>query len=390
MASIYLDNNATTKVDESVMSIMNACFNTRYHNPSTRYLRGYKLHTGLNFARDRVGELIQADGSQIFFTSGGTESNNAALRLLVSLAKPCTIITSQIEHKSVLDMAEHLAKADYVSHVTVAPTASGEVTAQSMVDAVNALPAGWTAVVSVMWANNETGVVNDIPSIADALDPLENNVLFHTDAVQAAGKIPLSISGHRIHMVSLSAHKLHGPKGVGALYIDKWTKQALKERIAYGGPQESDLRGGTENVPGIMGFSRAAILALEALYSGEMSKLETMRDSFESTMLAEFDNAQVNGSGTRLPHVSNMSFRNLDSETIIFMADEDGVEISSGSACASADPEPSYVLAAMGVPEDYALGAIRVSLSRLTEEAEMTSATNTLKAIIEQLNSLTS
>jgi len=376
---IYVDNNATTKVAPEVLEEMLPYFNEYYGNPSSMHTFGGMVEHKIVEARERSAKLLGASPEEIIFTSCGTESDSTAIRAAI-LSNPNKkhIITSRVEHPAVKNLYEYLSKNGY--RATFVP-----------VDRKGRLDLDYlyknldedTAIVSIMWANNESGVIFPIEEIGRVLK--EKGIVFHTDAVQAVGKIPIDLKNTAVDMLSLSGHKLHGPKGVGALYVRKGTKYSP---FLIGGHQEKGRRGGTENVASIIGLGKASELAAANL-SDESIKVKPLRDKLEAELLNRIPNSMVNGDRDhRLPNTTSIAFEYVEGEAILLMMDEYGICASSGSACTSGSLEPSHVLRAMGVPFTAAHGSIRFSLSIYNTEEEIDFIIEKLPPIIARLREL--
>lgn len=351
---IYLDNNATTRVHKEVFEAMLPHFTRLFGNPSSMHLCGGVVAKQVREARERIGALMGADPDEIIFTSGGTESDNLAIRgILESNPAKKHIITTRVEHPGVLSTARWLESRGY--DVTFLDVDNG---GNLNLEAYKASFRPDTAVVSVMWANNETGVLFPVEEMASYAR--ERNVPFHTDAVQAVGKIPINLKELNIDLLSLSGHKLHGPKGIGALYVRKGVRISP---ILLGGHQEHGKRPGTENVPAIVGLGKASDLALKNM-EDENTRVKQLRDKLENALVSKIPRSQVNGSRRRrLPNTSNISFEYVEGEAILLMMNELRIAASSGSACTSGSLEPSHVLRAMGIPFTMIHGSVRFSLS---------------------------
>ncbi|MDX9787250.1 MAG: cysteine desulfurase NifS [Desulfobacterales bacterium] len=379
MAVIYMDNNATTKVAPEVLEAMLPYFTEHYGNPSSMHTFGGSVAKKITDAREKVAALTGATPGEIVFTSCGTESDNTAIHAAIrSNPDKKHIITTRVEHPAVKNVFERLSKQGY--RVTFVP-----------VDREGRLDTAYlysrlsddTAIVSVMWANNETGVIFPIPEIAEKVH--EKGIVFHTDAVQAVGKIPIDLAQNRVDMLSLSGHKLHGPKGIGALYVRKGTKFSP---FLLGGHQEHGRRGGTENVAAIIGLGRASELAAQQM-SEETTRVRRLRDKLEIELIKKIPNAFINGDwDQRLPNTTSIAFEYVEGESILLLMDQHGICASSGSACTSGSLEPSHVLRAMGVPFTAAHGSIRFSLSVYNTEAEIDLVIEKLPPIIERLRSM--
>ncbi|MGQ9662917.1 MAG: cysteine desulfurase NifS [Kiritimatiellia bacterium] len=376
MKVIYLDNNATTKVAPEVIEAMMPFLTDLWGNPSSMHSFGGRVARHLNHARGQVAALIGADPSEIVFTSCGTESNNAAINGVVEAEGPrIRIVTTRVEHLAVLAPCRRLADHGY-DVVELGVDEKGQLSLDELRRAV----AHYPTLVSIMWANNETGVIFPMGKIAQIVK--EAGAILHTDAVQAVGKIPIDLGKIPIDLLSLSGHKIHGPKGIGALFIRRGTK--IKPFI-LGGHQEHGRRAGTENVPYIVGLGRAAELAAHYLPT-EMTRVATLRDRLESGILASCPDSRVNGDREqRLPNTTNISFEYIEGEAILYLLNELGIAASSGSACTSGSLEPSHVLRAMGVPFTAAHGSIRFSLSRYNNEDEIETVIREMPGIVNKL-----
>jgi cysteine desulfurase len=379
MKTIYLDNNATTRVATEVLESMLPFFRDLYGNPSSMHSFGGQVGRSIREAREKTAALIGAESDEIVFTSCGTESDNAAIRsALVIQPDKRHIVTSRVEHPAVKALCTDLAAQGY--RVTELP-----VDKEGMLDLdqyEKSLTPD-TAVVSLMWANNETGVLFPVEKAAEIAH--ERGILFHTDAVQAVGKIPISMKANAIDMLSLSGHKLHAPKGIGVLYLRRGTKFSP---FLIGGHQEKGRRGGTENTSGIVGLGKACELAAKEMET-ENTTVKKLRDKLERELLDRIPNSRVNGDRlNRLPNTTNISFEFVEGEGILLLMDQYGICASSGSACTSGSLQPSHVLRAMGVPFTMAHGSIRFSLSIYNTEAEIDYVREKLPSIIERLRSM--
>lgn len=376
---IYLDNSATTRVDEAVLKAMIPCFQENFGNASSIHTFGQEARAAVEESRHAVADLLGADTREIVFTSGGTESDNAALwGVFRSACRPGNhVITTKIEHPAILATCKALEAAG--AEVTYVPVgASGCVDPAAVAGAIRDA----TILVSVMHANNETGVVQPIEEISAIAR--EHGIVMHTDAVQSVGKIPINCRKLGADLLSLSGHKIHAPKGVGALYIRKGTKLVP---FMTGGSHERKRRAGTENVPGIVGLGAAARLALERL--PEMAtRVAALRDRMESHALSRIAGVRVNGSSARLPNIVNLSFENLEGEAAVIALDLEGVAAATGSACSSGSLEPSHVLMAMGLRSEVVQGSLRFSLCHHNTEAEIDQAVDILKRVTERLRRL--
>ena len=362
---IYLDNNATTKVDERIFEEMKPYFCEKYGNPSSIHAFGGEVSHAVKKARNQVKEMLGAENErEIIFTAGGSESANMAIKGVLDLNKDKKhIITSKVEHPCVLNLYKWLEKRGYrVTYLGV--NSEGELDLNELRESVTED----TALVSVMYANNETGVIFPIEQMGEIIKSKNKNTKFFVDAVQAAGKIPINVSDMQIDMLGISGHKIHAPKGVGALYIKKGT---MLTPLVMGGHQEFGKRAGTENVTSIIGLGMAADLAVDALKE-ENTTVKALRDKLEKGLLERIYNARVNGGkANRVPNTSNISFEYIEGELILLHLSDIGICASSGSACTSGSLEPSHVLKAMGIPFTSMHGSVRWSLSRFTTEEEI-------------------
>jgi cysteine desulfurase len=363
MKTIYLDNNATTRVADEVVEAIKPFFTERYGNPSSMHFFGGSVAREIADARANLAELLGASSQEIVFTSGGTESDSTAiLSALNTLPERREIVATRVEHPAVLNLCKYLARFKGFTVKWMSVDKSGMIDMEDVRRAIN----DKTAIVSVMWANNETGVMFPVVEIAEIA--AGHGALMHTDAVQAVGKVPINLSKTNINFLSLSGHKLHAPKGIGALYIKKGTRFSP---FMVGGHQESSRRGGTENVPGIVGLGEAARLAMNNFHE-ENTRVKKMRDRLQQGILEKVSQARVNGHfEQRLPNTLNIGFEFVEGEAILMRLDEKGICASSGSACTSGSLEPSHVLRAMGVPFTAVHGSIRYSLSRYNTENEI-------------------
>ena len=363
---IYLDNNATTAIDPRVLGTLESALRDVFGNASSIHQEGQNARRLIEEARDSVARLIGATARDVVFTSGGTESNNAAIFGAAGSSVRCHIVTTAVEHPSVAEAVAELERRG--CEVTrVPPSRSGEVAAEAVIAAIR----DDTRLVAVMLANNETGVVQPVEPIGRACR--ERAVHFHCDAVQAAGKIPVDIEAIGCDTLSLSGHKLHAPKGIGALYIRRGVTMAAH---IIGGAQERRRRAGTENVPLAAAFGAAAALPVA------VEKIASLRDHFEAALRASLD-ITINGSGMRrLPNTSNITFRGADGEGIVIALDLAGIAVSTGSACSSGRVEPSPVLLAMGLSPEEARATVRFSLSRFTTGEEIDRTVAILQEVV--------
>jgi len=377
---VYLDNNATTKVDPQALEAMLPYFSDYYGNPSSMHSFGGGVAAHIRTAREQLARLLGASADEIVFTSCGTESDSTAIRAAIeSYPAKRHLVTSRVEHPAIKNLFETLSKKGY--RTTFVPVdGQGRLDLDYFYDSLS----DDTAIVSLMWANNETGVIFPVEEISRAVK--ERGIVFHTDAVQTVGKIPIDLGNTGIDMLSLSGHKIHGPKGIGALYIRKGTKFAP---FMIGGHQEKGRRGGTENTAAIVGLGKAAELAKQHLDAGDYRCVSELRDRLENAILAGVPNTMVNGDREhRLPNTSSVAFEYVEGEAILLMLNEHGICASSGSACTSGSLEPSHVLRAMGVPFTAAHGSIRFSLSRYTTAKEIDLVLEKLPPIIARLREL--
>jgi cysteine desulfurase len=376
MSVIYLDNNATTRVDEAVLEEMLPYLSEYYGNPSSMHTFGGQLSRSLEQAREKVAALLGAQPTEIIFTSCGTEGDNAAIRAaLITQPDKKHIVTTAVEHPAVYSLCKRLEKEGY--RVTYLP-----VNGKGLIDLkeLKAALTDDTALVSVMCANNETGTIFPIERIGQIVK--ERGILFHVDAVQAVGKVPLNMSESTVDFLVLSGHKLHAPKGIGVLYVRKGVRF---RPLLIGGHQERGRRGGTSNVPAIIGLGKAAELAIQHV-TEEVTQVKELRDRLEQGLLSRISDCQLNGHPSmRLPNTTNIGFKYIEGEAILLSLDRFGICASSGSACTSGSLEPSHVLRAMGLPYTLLHGSIRFSLSRYTTSAEIDRVLEVMPPIVERL-----
>ena len=379
MRVVYLDNNATTAVAPEVLDAMLPFLKERYGNPSSMHAFGGSVAHDLQRSREQVAALLGADPSEIIFTSCGTESDTTAIRgALECNPGKRHVVTSRVEHPAVRGLCKWLGGRGYrVTELSVDGTGMLDL------DAVEAALTPDTAVVSIMYANNETGIIFPVERIAEMCKV--RGIPFHTDAVQAVGKVPLNMPRNAIDMLALSGHKLHAPKGVGALYVRKGTRFAP---WLIGGHQENGRRAGTENIASIVGLGKACELAAAAMEE-ENTRVRKLRDRLETEILGRVAYSRINGSREfRLPNTTNISFAFVEGEAILLRLDRAGICASSGSACTSGSLQPSHVLSAMGVPLSYKQSATRFSLSRYNTDEDVDYVIQTLPGIIEQLRQI--
>ncbi len=379
MKTIYVDNNATTRVAPEVVEEMSPYFSELYGNPSSMHFFGGQVQTKVEEARERVASLIGARPQEIIFTSCGTESDNTAIMsALESNPEKRHVVTTRVEHPAVKNLVGQLKREGY--RVTELPVDRDGLLSM---DEVSRVITDDTVIVSVMWANNETGILFPVEEIANVAK--SRGVIFHTDAVQAIGKIPINLADSQIDMLSLSGHKLHAPKGIGVIYVRRGTRFSP---YIIGGHQEEGRRGGTENVPYIIGMGKACELAANQLDDMQV-RVKGLRDKLENGLLEKIPNSLVNGDRQqRLPNTSSISFEYVEGESILLKLSDKGICASSGSACTSGSLEPSHVLRAMGVPFTAAHGSIRYSLSSYNTEEEVDFILKVMPPIIEELRAI--
>jgi cysteine desulfurase len=376
---IYFDNNATTQVDPEVLQQMLPFLQDQYGNPSSVYSFGKRAAKAVNLAREQIADLLRCEPSEIVFTSCGTESDNSAVQSALLIDRDRKhLVTSRVEHSAVVKHAEALARRGYeVTWLDV--DSEGLIDLDELERAIR----DDTAIVSLMWANNETGVLFPIEEAAEICR--SKGTVFHTDAVQAVGKIDIDLRRIPINFLSLSGHKLHAPKGVGALYINRKTRF---NPYIIGGGQENKKRGGTENTASIVGLGKAAEIASAALRD-ENTRVKALRDRFELGILGAVPSVQVNGHRSRrLPNTSNLAIEGIDSEGMLMLLDQKGLCCSAGSACTAGSLEPSHVLRAMGYSNDRARGSLRFSFGRFNSEAEIDQALHIIPNAVEKLRSM--
>ncbi len=379
MKEIYLDNNATTKTDEAVFEEMRPYFCELYGNPSSMHFFGGQVQKKVDEARNRVAALLGASPEEIIFTACGTESDNAAIRSALEVfPERRHVITSRVEHPAVLTQCRNLTQRGYrVTEIGV--DGDGRLDMAEYKAAVDTD----TAIVSLMWANNETGVIFPIEEAAAIAKA--KGALFHTDAVQAIGKIPINMANSSVDMMSLSGHKLHAPKGIGVLYLRRGTPF---RPFLVGGHQEKSRRAGTENTAAIIALGKACELAATHM-DLENTQVLAMRDRLQDALMQAIPYARINGGAAeRLPNTTSIAFEFVEGEAILMLLSEHGICASSGSACTSGSLEPSHVLRAMGVPFTCAHGSIRFSLSRYTTDAEVDTVIKEMPPIISRLRQM--
>jgi cysteine desulfurase len=385
---IYLDNAATTRTDPRVVEAMLPYFTETFGNPGSRnHSFGWAAEEGVERARQQVADLLGADRKEVIFTSGATESNNLAIKGAASMyargpagtEKRGHIITAQHEHKAVLDPCKRLQKEGF--DVTyLAPGKDGLITAKM----IEAAMREDTILVTIMWANNELGTINEIPEIGKLCH--DRGVVFHTDATQWVGKMPTDVTKDNVDLLSMSGHKIYGPKGVGALYVRRRKPRVRLTAFQEGGGQERGFRSGTLNVPGIVGLGKACELCAAEM-DDERERLLALRQKIERGITGQLDTVQVNGhADKRLPNITNISFGFVEGESMMMAIKE--IAVSSGSACTSASLEPSYVLKALGIGDDLAHSSLRLSLGRFTTEAEVDYAIEKIVLAVNKLRDL--
>ncbi|HEX15774.1 MAG TPA: cysteine desulfurase NifS [Deltaproteobacteria bacterium] len=378
MKAVYLDNNATTPVDPKVLEAMLPFLGEHYGNPSSLHRFGRVVRKAIEEAREQVAELLGAHPDEVIFTSGGTEGDNAALRgVLEALPDKRHVVTTRVEHPAVLNLCRYLEGRGYeVTYLSV------DRLGRLDLEELRASLREDTALVSIMLANNETGVIFPLAEVAEIVK--ERGVVLHCDAVQAVGKMPIDLRSLPVDLLAISGHKFHGPKGVGALYVRRGTPWIP---LIIGGHHESGRRAGTENAASIVGMGKAAELAREELR--HVDEVRSLRDKLERGILERVPRVLLNGDPHgRLPNTSNLCFEGVEGEALLLRLDEVGIAVSAGSACSSGSGEPSHVLKAMGVPEPAIHGAIRFSLSRFTTEEEVDYVLQELPAVVEELRAL--
>jgi cysteine desulfurase len=379
VSTIYLDNNATTKIDPLVLEVMMPFLTDYYGNPSSMHQFGGQVSSDIAKARHQLASLLNAQPDEIIFTAGGTESDNTAIySALESQPGKKHIITTRVEHPAILNVCQHLEQRGYeVTYLNV------DTKGQLDLDELRVALRPDTALVTIMYANSETGVMFPMHEIAKIVK--DRGVMMHTDAVQAVGKIEINLAEFPVDFLSLSGHKIHGPKGIGALYVRKGASFRPHLR---GGHQEHGRRAGTENTASIVGLGKAAELA-QLNMEIENTGVKHMRDVLEKGLLKSIPEAIINGdTKDRLPNTTNISFKHVEGEAILLMMDGHGIAASSGSACTSGSLEPSHVLRAMGVPFTFAHGSIRFSLSRFNSDDEIKVVLKELPPIIKRLREI--
>lgn len=377
MQRVYLDSNATTPVLPEVFEAMRPYYLDQFGNASSIHHHGQHARAAVERAREAVARLLGCRAAEIVFTSGGTEADNLAIFGIVQSGEH--VITSKIEHHAVLNACKRLEKRGVeVTYLQV--DGKGLVDPEDVRRALRPK----TKLISIMMANNETGVIESVEEIGRVA--AEADVYFHTDAVQAAGKIPIDVKKIGCDLLSISAHKFHGPQGIGALYVRRGT---LIDPLFYGGNHERQRRAGTENLPGIIGLGCAAEIALRGLQNGDIARIANMRDRLESTLLERIDEAGVNsGAARRVPNTSNIYFDHIEGEAMVIALDLKGLAVSTGAACSSGAIEPSHVLTAMGLPPERARASIRFSVGKHNTEDDIDFALSVIPGTIGRLREL--
>ena len=375
---IYLDNSATTPVDPRVLDAMMPYFTTHFGNAASRnHPFGWEAEEGVDYAREQVAKLIGAEDKEIIFTSGATESINLALKGAFEMyaKKGNHIITVKTEHKAVLDTCKHIEKmGGEVTYLDVKYDATVDLAELEAAIKPN------TIMVCVMWANNETGVIQDVEAIGKIC--AKHGVLFMSDITQAAGKVPIDVKKTGIHLAAFTAHKMYGPKGVGALFVNRIKPRVKVVAQMDGGGHERGMRSGTMNVPAIVGFGKAAELCFQEM-DADAARLSKLRDRLQTAFLGILEEVTINGNpNSRLPQITNMSFKHVEGEGLMMTFNQE-IGLSSGSACTSASLEPSYVLVAMGLGDDLAHSSLRFSLGRFTTDEDID---YTIQAIAQGVN----
>ncbi len=375
---IYLDNSATTPVDPRVLDAMIPYFTTHFGNAASRnHPFGWEAEEGVDYAREQIAKLIGAEDKEIIFTSGATESINLALKGAFEMyaKKGNHIITVKTEHKAVLDTCKHIEKmGGEVTYLDV------QYDATVNLEELEAAIKPNTIMICVMWANNETGVIQDVEAIGKIC--AKHGVLFMSDITQAVGKVPIDVKKVGIHLAAFTAHKMYGPKGVGALFVNRIKPRVKVVAQMDGGGHERGMRSGTMNVPAIVGFGKAAEICLQEMEHDAL-RLSKLRDRLQTAFMGMLEEVTINGNpNSRLPHVTNMSFKHVEGEGLMMTFNQE-IGLSSGSACTSASLEPSYVLVAMGLGDDLAHSSLRFSLGRFTTDEDID---YTVQAIAQGVN----
>jgi cysteine desulfurase len=375
---VYLDHNASTPVHPEVVAAMLPYFGERFGNPSSVHSFGREAREGVEIAREQIANFLSVSKDEVVFTSGGTESDNLAIKGVAGARGTGHIITSQIEHHAVLRTCQALETPGFA--VTYLPVdGDGLINPDDVRRAIRPD----TILITIMHANSEVGTIQPVDAIGAIAR--ERGIPFHVDGVQTFGKVPIDLDGFGIDLLSFSSHKIYGPKGVAGLYVRKGTKMVS---VQHGGEHERRRRAGTENVPGIVGFGEAVELRAREM-EAEAVRLAALRNRFWQGVSARVPDVRLNGHPTRrLPGTLNLCFRHVESESIVLGLDLKGVAVSAGSACTSGNVEPSYVLVAMGVPLDWAMGSVRATLGRLNTDADIDYVLEVLPPLVERIRSL--
>lgn len=380
--AIYMDNNATTRVDPAVFEAMRPYFCEEFGNAASRsHAFGWRASEAVEIAREQIAALVNAEPREIVFTSGATESDNIATKGVAWAyeEKGNHIITCVTEHKAVLDSCKRLEKEGF--EVTYLPVEKdGRVNLGQLIEAIT----DKTILISIMFANNEIGTIHPIDEIGQIAK--ERGIIFHCDAVQAVGKVPVDVQAQGIDLLSISGHKMYGPKGIGALYVRRKKPRVKPKAVIDGGGHERGMRSGTLNVPGIVGFGKACEICRETM-AEEGKRLAALRDKMQNYMLSHIEESYVNGSTEhRLPNTLNISFAYVEGESLMMGLDD--VAVSSGSACTSASLEPSYVLRALQVPVELAHSSLRFGLGRFTTEEEVDYVSEKMVGVVERMREM--
>lgn len=376
---IYLDNSATTRMFDECIDKMSAAMRENYGNPSSLHRRGIEAEKLIRYAKEQIASSLRVSPNEIYFTSGGTEADNMAIRGICKANRGSHILTTAIEHPAVLSMLDYMASIGYkVEKIPVDKTGAVDLNAFSK------MIRNETVMVSAMYVNNEIGTIEPIEEMSKIYKSCRPSGIFHVDAVQAYGKFPFSAERTGADLITLSSHKIHGPKGVGALYIKNKTKIAP---IIFGGGQQNNLRPGTENVHGIYGFGIAAKLSQSDI-SAKEAKMRELRARLEKGILENIENVRINTPKNSAPHILNVSFGGTKSEVLLHSLEIDGIYVSSGSACSSHKKGPSYVLTAIGLDRDLIDGTLRLSLSEFTTAEEIDYTVASLAKIVSRVRRL--
>ncbi len=375
MAQIYLDNNATTQIHSSVKNEMFLFFDEHFGNPSSLHQYGQKTRNAIDKSRNKVASFIGAKPEEIIFTGSGSESNNLAIKGFIATNQQRHIITSSIEHKSILEICKYYEKKKLATTTYIPVNSDGVISSN---DVINAIKED-TCLISLMLANNEVGTIQNIKKIVCEVRKIRKDIIIHTDATQAIGKIDVNVNDLQVDMLSMSAHKLYGPKGVGVLFVRRGVKL---EPIIHGASHEWNLRAGTENVAGIVGLGKA----LELPFADFAKNTKVLKDYFISEILANIANIKINGNTNKcLPNTVNVSFQGIEAPALLTRLDMEGIAVSTGSACSSGSTETSYVLRAMGLNPKDAYSAIRFSLGWKNTKEEIDKVILSLTKLIKEM-----